>query len=134
MPVPIFYASKRRIRRKRNENGSAVTPPPITGPVLVAATVAADNSTLTLVFDRAIDISAFDGGTAFVNVPAAHSLFQPDIEIVQVDAVTVRASLDYVDASSGSQTTLTVSEPTGIVAVEGGIAWSGCDALVLPFG
>lgn len=120
--------------RRRRARAASSVPAPAVAPTLVSATVASDFSTLTLAFDRAIDISAFDGSTAYVNLPAANSVYQPDIEIVQIDARTLRASLDYLEPSSGSQATLTVNPPTGIVAADGGGTWAGCDAVPLPLG
>jgi hypothetical protein len=46
---------------------------------------------------------------------------------------TVVVSLILVDTTSGSDVTMTASSATGIVSVEGSLAWAGATGLVLPY-
>src|SRR5688572_5520593 len=96
MPPDTFIPAKRRVHRGRKAVASSPTPPPVTGPVLVAAAFDAGQMFVTLTFDRDVDgynvtpeaITVFDGSavteyrsTTDVNQPA-----QTTVEILMLEA------------------------------------------------
>ena len=118
--------------RKRQAKGKkpAATPTP-SAPVLLSASIGDGSGPLVLQFDRPINIGNYDGSTTFVNIGAAQ--YMTDIEISLLNPTTLQASLDYMGQVPDAGTVLIVDLPTGIIAVDGGIAWGGCDNLGLPY-
>jgi hypothetical protein len=102
--------------------------------MLVSAAYDPADPSLTLVFDRAVDISAYEGTEIHVDDGSftaetydgrgAASLPDPStVRIILVDQGTTGAAAVFLNASN----------LTGIVAAEGGGVWEGCADLELPF-
>ena len=90
--------------------------------------------TLVLVFDRAVDASAFDGSVVFVNDDVSSGiLWSGNGGFEQPTAETLRIALLPVAVADPGPVTLTTAGPTGIVAVDDGEPWAGVNALPLPF-
>jgi hypothetical protein len=119
---------RRRARRVKPE--VAGTPP-----VAVLTLVAASYSTfqVTLSFDRAIDLSAFDPTTIFVNDAERSMALQGGGEYSLSDPNTVAASMGEIGDYEGGETTLEAGAGNGIVAVDDGAAWAGTEGTGLPF-
>ena len=129
--VPTFIPARPPRRRRKRRNL------PTAGPlVLVAATYDVNVPSLRLSFDRAIDISAFNGsavvvddsadsGNAYVGTGGAFHVGANALEIFLVDPTP----------ATGSGTTLSAAADNGIVALAPpvGAAWAGVTELALPY-
>ena len=119
-------------RRRRRPPRSA--PPAPAAPVLVAAAYDAEGRVLTLAFDRAVDVAAFDAGQVTVDDPLAlgarlagtAGTAAPGAAVVTVDLVETAPA-------AGDAVTLTATAANGVVAADGGAAWAGVTAVELPF-
>ena len=100
--------------------------------MLVSATYDVKTS-VTLQFDRAIDISALDGSQIKVSDDSVPGEFIATGTVTLLDPQTVRIRLNNFDSTSGPGVHLNVSADSGIVAVDDGAAWGGVTDLVLPF-
>ena len=93
-----------------------------------------DTVTVTLTFDRAIDIGGIVvGGDITVNDPAITGNLYAAYAATLVGPNSVSVNLEVVAESTGTLTTLTASGATGIVAVDDGGTWAGVTELALPF-
>ena len=101
-------------------------------PTLVGASL--DGGVVTLAFDRAIDVAAFDPSTIVVDDGASHATLGGGGEPTLVTPTTVAVEMESLAPFAGSGVTLNVGAGNGIVAVDGGMAWAGCSAVALPFG
>jgi len=91
--------------------------------------------TLTLSFDRAIDISGFQGGAIEVDDGTFNmELYTGDKGAVLLDDQTMQCPIYQQTDSSDPGVTLSVGGGNGIVAVDGSGEWAGCSELSLPFG
>ena len=132
MPNPIFITPLKRVGRKLKERRTAESPP-VETLELVAATYQ-EGASVTLTFNQAIDISAFNGDAVFLDdttytlrqyiAVGGASLLSP---------TTMRAMLVDFEQSQSQAVTLTAPASTGIVAVNGDGTWSGVSNLYLPF-
>ena len=121
------------IGRRRRRRVPPALPVPA-APVLVAASYQPGDS-VTLEFDRAIDVSAFLGEQVHVNDPVTlGSLWAALGAATLLDAVTLRVGLEEIDAATGSVVTLTAPATTGIRSVVGALPWAGVSGVELPFG
>ena len=101
--------------------------------MLVAAAWDLPSNVVTLTFDRAVDPSAmgpevvtvFDGVNAFE--------YRSTADVAQPNANTVQVIALEFGEFEGTGRRLTAAAPTGIVAVDGGVAWAGVVDLELPF-
>jgi hypothetical protein len=102
--------------------------------MLVAATYDNDSVTLTLTFDRAIDIEGIVGGDIIVNdADITANLYEATGPATMLSPTTVRIELIGVSESTGTGVRLSAGAANGIVAVDDGGTWGGADALALPF-
>jgi hypothetical protein len=129
--VPPPKVRKSRWEPKGVVNVSPPSPVPLT---LQAASYDPIGLTLTLVFDRAIDVSGFDGSQVTVNdgaynLQAYSGADSPTLS----DAVTVVIVLDVVMGTEAGDVTMDASPASGIAAVDDGGTWDGASSLVLPF-
>lgn len=129
-PAPVFFAARqRRVRRRRR----AVVTRPGAPLELVAAEYDANDTTLRMVFDRAVDISAIKGDAFTVADGVVHG-YKFHVVSAQMDGpTTVVATLTEFDSATKPETTLTVSEGNGIVAVDDGGTWEGINGVGLPY-
>jgi hypothetical protein len=105
----------------------------IASPVLVQAIYSNEDWLLTLTFDRAIDITHFDGSQFTVR----DGVFNGKVWVAEsppsvLDPATICMALDPVEDYAGEDVRMTATAMNGIVAVDGG-AWEGVVDLVLPF-
>jgi hypothetical protein len=102
--------------------------------MLVSATYDHTAPTLTLVFDRAVEIDGFSGSAISVE-DAQENFFRYDgnggAELL--GPATVRITLIPIDDATGTGVRLSASAASGIVAVSDGGIWAGASDLGLPF-
>jgi len=123
------------IRRRRRTKRVPVPPPAPAGLTLLSAVYDNVGLTLTLGFDRAIDISGYQQASIEVDdgtYTSSSYLCGRDAELV--DAQTVEVSLDRMQDDTDPGVFLTAQSNTGIVAVDGSGEWAGVNELALPFG
>jgi hypothetical protein len=131
LPQP-FKTAKRRVPRKRRAPGA--TPPGPATLTLIAATYDTGTLTLSLTFDRAVNIDALDGAAITVDDPVFHEASYPgDGGAVLVTPDTVEIALGLPLAPTGTVQTLTATAANGIVAVDDGGTWPGVVEVALPF-
>ena len=130
--LPTFIPRKPFHRRARGAEQAPPTPPPPVALTLVAATYDDVNLQLVLTFDRAVNISAFDGtaimlGDAVFNHTAYDGTAQP----ATLDApAVVRVYLNPTGPFSSTEVDLTATGATGIVAVDDGGTWPGTGGIL----
>jgi hypothetical protein len=102
---------------------------------LVAATYDVDTQSVTLVFDRAVDVSTFDPAeiTLQDGIYTAGSFVGSGPATV-VNPTTIQVFLEQIGSPTVSDVELSATAFTGIVAVDDGGTWAGVSDLVLPFG
>ena len=100
---------------------------------LVAATYE-EVVSVSLTFDRPIDIGALAGGQITVDDGAVAGILYAATGVATLtDPQTVRIELVEIGLSGGPGTRLTASAASGIVAVDDGGTWGGVSELELPF-
>ena len=100
---------------------------------LVAATYE-EVVSVSLTFDRPIDIAALSGGQITVDDGAVAGILYAATGVATLtDPQTVRIELIEVGVSTGPGTRLTASAASGIVAVDDGGTWAGASDVELPF-
>ncbi len=102
--------------------------------VLQAAVYDPVGLTLTLTFDRAINISSMISAAIVVNDPVTNNRqYIPAGSSVMLTPAEVRFGLFFVGNASGSVTTLNAVSSNGIVALTDPGKWAGVSALALPY-
>ena len=90
--------------------------------------------TLTLAFDRAIDLSAFDPSQVTVQDPAGTGWAYAGTGVVDTpDPQTVVVEMGQTTEAAGTLETMSATGATGIVAVDDGAPWGGVSNLELPY-
>jgi hypothetical protein len=131
--MPILVPRIPFIRRRRRAS-IATTTPPVVELILEAAAFDNDAVTVTLTFDRAIDIAGIVGGDIIVNdADITANLYEATGPATMLSPTTVRIELIGVSESTGTGVRLSAGAANGIVAVDDGGTWGGADALALPF-
>ena len=130
----MLLPALRRFHRRRGyepPQRPAVVPVAL---VLVSATYDYTGPTLTLVFDRAVEIGGFSGSAIGVE-DAQENFFRytGDGGAELLGPATVRITLVPFDDATGTGVRLNASALSGIVAVDDGGTWAGASALGLPF-
>jgi hypothetical protein len=92
-----------------------------------------DAPSVTMQFDRAIDVSAMDVTTIRVGTVATGALYQGMDGPIVADARTVQVNLTVIDTYPETNVKLFASDQTGIVAADDGGTWSGTGGTGLPF-
>jgi hypothetical protein len=129
--APGFTGIKPRRRRKRRAAVMSSSP---SAPVLVSATFTIDDGgVLTLTFDRDVQLVSYDGSAISVVDGPGESRFDGAGGATMSGTTSVVVLTTYADVASGDDVELTASAATGIVSVDGSIAWTGATGLVLPF-
>ena len=129
LPPPPFRKHRRPPRRR----------PPVAAPTLPLNLVAASYTidefvTLTLTFDRAIDISGLDGTVIFVrDGDETHTLWHGTGGAELLGPAIVQITLNEFDPESVPGIVLSASATSGIVAVDDGGQWAGASNLPLPY-
>ena len=129
-PPPIF-----RKRRGHERPPNAPPPAPPAALVLVAAAYDENDAILLLTFDRAVDVSAFDGSAVFLGDPTFNSTAYAGTSPAYLDAPTiVRVILTATGPYFNTEVDLNVSGVNGIVAVDDGGTWAGTGGILfLPY-
>ena len=129
---PKFVKRKKPLKSK---DGATPTPPPVLGPVLVAASYGPNvGPTLILTFDRAINIDDFNGGAIFVSDGQFNFTRYNAGGTVSLDnPTTLRVTLAIFDEFEAPGVSLNTVGDTGIVAADDDEPWSGVTDLALPF-
>jgi hypothetical protein len=130
-PQSIFLPAKRRTGRKRKGAAAAAG----VGPLALAAAVyaAGEEPTLTLSFDRAIDVGGVDGSAIHVIDGPIGTEYAATGGVTVIGATTVRLGLVFFQDAGAEQVMLNATGGNGIVAAGGGAAWAGVSDLSLPF-
>jgi hypothetical protein len=132
LTIPPTKFVKRRGRIK--PRATTPTPPPPAELVLVAAGFDGDELTLTLTFDRAVDIAGIVAGAdLLVDDGATLGKLYEAVSATLLAADTVRVTMTLAGDSVGDTLTLTATAGTGIVAADDGGTWAGATNLGLPF-
>ena len=131
MDGSTFIPAPPRIHRKRKRVTATSPVSPLT---LVSATYEPGDS-VTLTFDRAIDIDALDAAAVvLMDGEYAFGRFVGSAGASLASATTVVVPLTMGEGWLTAGVRLTVSAANGIVASEDGAAWAGVTELELPFG
>jgi hypothetical protein len=129
-PGPKYPPRKHRpIRAPRR-----VVPPVPAALTLTTAMFDNDTVTITLVFDRAIDIGGLVGGDIIVNdADITANLYEATGPAAMVSPTTVRIELIGVSPATGTGVRLSAGAANGIVAVDDGGTWAAVTDVELPF-
>jgi hypothetical protein len=132
-PAALNFQPRKPNRYRPRPADPSPTPPPAPAPTLVAATCD-ESPSLTLTFDRPINVSAIDVARFRVDDgPLGFTYVGYDAPIV-VNPTTVQILLTGTEEYTGPGVILTAAAGNGIAAAEGGAAWAGVANLALPFG
>ena len=126
---PKLRKNDRPARRK------ATIAPPATPPTLVSAAYDEGNS-VTLTFDRAVDVAGVVGSAIRVNDGGGEvdATLNATGAVAVLSPTSVRLGLVHAGPPTGPGMTMTATAGNGIVAVNGGAPWAGVTELTLPFG
>jgi hypothetical protein len=130
-PQSIFLPARSRVARKRKLIATSEPAPPV-DLVLVSATYVVGTS-VTLTFDRAIDVAGFDGQYVIVRDGPNSLLYDAMGGAVLMGPNVAELTLVLLEGDSSVGVTMNVSPDNGIVAVDDGAAWGGVSELPLPF-
>src|SRR5688572_14932621 len=130
-PIPLTFPRRRRHRPKTRT--TEVSPPPVTGPVLVSASWDVGTLLLTLTFDRAVNATGLQPDTVVVFDGSAVTEYRNNGDVGQPTPESAEILVAEFGEFTGSGVAMTATEPTGIVAIDGGTQWGGVTNLALPF-
>lgn len=123
---PVVY-------RKRPGRVKVAAAPPPAPLVLLTGVYDSSELTLTLTFDRAIDISAFFATQISVNDPVdTLQIYVTTGGAELIDDTVLELGLDSVGNASGMDVIMQAENDTGIVAVDNDVEWAGA-RVGLPF-
>jgi hypothetical protein len=123
---PLFRRNRGRAEPRPKAPAAALT--------LTEAFYDAGALTITLSFDRAIDVAGIDGSQVGVNDPESnHHRYAATGTVELVSPASVQIGLSAVGSSTGTDLVLNASAITGIVATDDGGTWAGAMDLELPF-
>jgi len=118
------------LRRKKRPT----TPPAPVGPLTLVEATYDPGVSITLVFDRAIDVSGLDGNVINVDDgPTTGTIYEGLGPVTMVGPDAVEIGLFEVGPSESPGTTLTAGAGNGIVASMDETEWDGVSGLALPF-
>jgi hypothetical protein len=129
--VPLIYRKRRPATSRRKP------PTPVPGPVLVAASYDVLTPSLTLTFDRPVDLAG-EGGVLNAETITVHDGINGIEQLNTPDAAgagttTLVVTLFPNAAWAGEGVTLSAGAGTGIVAADDSTPWAGVTSLELPF-
>ena len=122
-------------RRGKPKLSGPSTPPTPVGLTLVSATYTATPSPLVrLVFDRAIDISGFEGDQMEVDDGTFHHTSYFGLgDVTLVNPTTMEVGLTPFTSDTDPGVFLLAAGGLGIIAVDGSGPWAGVGSIELPF-
>jgi len=130
----IIPPTKFRKHGGRTKPQRATQTPPTRELILEAAAFDNDTVTVTLTFDRAIDIAGIVGGDIIVNdADITANLYEATGPVTMLSPTTVRIELTGVGEATGTGVRLSAGAANGIVAVDDGGTWAGTTNTELPF-
>jgi hypothetical protein len=128
--VPLIF----RKRAARTSRRAAKAAPAALTLVEAEFTYVGPGGALTLVFDRAIDITAFVPSAITVQDPSGSGFGFAGTGVVDTpDAQTVVVEMGSTGTAEGTLDVVTATAGTGIVAVDDGGTWGGASGLGLPY-
>ena len=131
-PIAFLFAQTPR-RRKRRATPPGPTPPPVGPPVLLAATYT-EGVSVTLTFDRPVNIAGFAGDSLIVNdVVESGRGYDGTGGATLLSPAVVEVSLTDLGEAEGAGVTMSAASGAGIVAVDGGQLWAGGFEIPLPY-
>jgi hypothetical protein len=120
-----------QFRRHRLRKPPAAPPQTL---VLVSANYDETVPVLTLIFDRAIDASAFVAAQIVVSDGSFNSARYAGVGPATVEGPTrISVALEFLASAPPAPVTLTATALTGLTAVDDGGTWAGVSELGLPF-
>ena len=131
LTIPPSEFRKHRGRLKQTASSSISPVPPVALTLMSAAYE--PGLSVTLTFDRAIDVSGFDGSFVIVRDGPEAFLYNASGGAVLMGPNVAELTLVLVEGDESVGVTMTVSPENGIVAVDDGGAWGGVADLSLPF-
>jgi hypothetical protein len=120
----------------RKHRGGFRLPPGGRGPAVALTLVAAtweESPSVTLVFDRPIDVSAMDVALVRVDIAPLGFTYLGYQAPILVNPTTVQILLSGIEEYAGPGVILSAPADTGIVASDDGGTWAGVADLPLPF-
>src|SRR5690349_2878865 len=138
MPLPptIITAKPRRHRKRAvlpvvSPTPPPPPPPPPTAPTLLSAVQHTPGESLLLTFDQAVAISAIDPSEFLFNWNPSDNVYRgiDTPTLLGLTSVLLPLTTDHDGAEPG--TWMTAGAGNGIVAVEGGLPWTGATELAL---
>ncbi len=118
------------VPRYRRKPRLSVSPP--VALTLVSAEFDQSGS-VTLTFDRPIDIASLNGSAITVDDGAISGTLWQGLSGMLTGPATVQIELEPYDPSGSADTLLNAGADSGIVAAGGGGTWAGATNLLLPF-
>src|SRR5688572_12809514 len=131
--MPVLVPLIPFLRRRRNRRPAAAPTPPVTGPVLVSAQWDVGTMVLTLTFDRPVNATGLQPDTVVVVDGSAVTEYRCNGDVGQPTPESAEILVAEFGEFTGSGVAMTATEPTGIVAIDGGTQWGGVTNLALPF-
>ena len=123
--VPPLPFLRRRVRK---------APPPAPPALTLVSAAYTEGASVTLTFDRPIDIAAIDVAAVTVDDGGASGfMFQGSGAATLASPAAVEVPLVDTGFTASPATTLTAGPGTGIVADDDGGTWAGVTDLPLPF-
>ena len=130
--TPTFSFQPRKVPQRRPRAHAPQTPPQTL--VLVSANYDETVPVLTLIFDRAIDATAFVASQVSVSDGSFNMGVYGGVGPATMDAPTrITVPLVRLSDTPLAPTTLSASALTGLRAVDDGGTWAGVSGLGLPY-
>jgi hypothetical protein len=121
---------------RKHRGGFRLPPAGAPGPAVALTLVAAtweESPSVTLVFDRPVDVSGLDVALVRVDIGPLGSSYVGYQAPIVVSPTTVQILLSGVGDYPGPGVVLNAPADTGIVAADDGGTWAGVADLSLPF-
>ena len=128
----VFWLRSRKRRGKPKRN-AAPAPPPVVGPVLVAAQWDVGATLLTLTFDRAVNATGLQPDSVVVFDGSAVTEYRNNGDVGQPTPESAEILMAEFGEFTGSGQHMTAIAGNGIVSQSDGAAWAGVTNLFLPF-
>lgn len=127
---PIFTPAPKPRRHKRK---TIQTNSPPVEPLILTACDWEPGATITMTFDRAIDVSGMEGSQIqVVDGSGTGFLYAATGEAEMIDPTTIVIALNVVEASFDPGPRLNASASNGIVASDDEGAWAGIENAPIP--
>ncbi len=103
----------------------------MTGPVLISAVADFDETSVTLTFDRAIEMVSYDPSQIIASSAATHMYYQGNGSFDPPAGNTIKLFMGETDEYPGDENLLDASATTGIRALVDHVAWAGVSGFVI---